>query len=199
MDAAEPAPVVIVAEGDATDTAAPPPSDAARRDHAHPPLEMGATTFLLAGIGTAGVLGLSAFVTDPLSSDVVLRMSLAGGKAFEGNLPTSWTGGRLDTCYVAAGNYAEGQGLHFGLCGGVDVGVTFLGSDDGRPAQTLPFIAVGPMAELGAELGRTFTLLLRAGVGLVVSRDTFVDGAGDRIDPSLGMQRAEVGLSWKLP
>jgi hypothetical protein len=160
---------------------------------------MGATTFLLAGVGTAGVIGVSAFLVDPLSSDVVLRVALAAGQPFVGSLPTTWLGARLDTCYVATGNYAAGQGLSFGVCGGADVGVTLFGEDDGRPAQTLPFVALGPSVEIGSEIGETFTLLLRAGVGLSIAQDTFVDGAGDRIAPSPGTERAELGLSWKLP
>ncbi len=169
---------------------APPP--------AHRALELGATTFLLAGVGTAGVLGLSAFLSDPLSADVVLRFALGGGESFEGTLPTAWAGGRLDTCYMVTGNYAAGQGLFFGICGGVDVGATVLGGVAGQPGQTLPFVDLGPTAELGSEIGETVSLVLRAGVGLAITRDSFVDGAGDRIDPSPGTERAELGLSWKL-
>ena len=203
MDTGEAAPVVIVADDHqaAVESEAVPVATAgetASRDPDRRRLEMGATSFLLAGVGTAGVLGVSAFVGDPLSTDVVLRLALAGGKAFEGTLPTAWAGGRLDTCYLVTGNYAAGQGLSFGLCGGADIGVTLLGSDNGRPGQTLPFVAVGPTLEIGAELGSAATLLLRAGVGLSLARDTFVDGSGDRIDPSPGTERAEVGLSWKF-
>lgn len=203
MEPAQPASVVVVADSPAVEAAAPPATpiapDLPPAPRVRVPLDMGATTFLLAGVGTAGVVGASAFLTDPLSSDVVLRMSLGAGKAFEGALPTTWAGGRLDTCYVMAGNYADGQGMHLGLCGGADVGATLFGSVDGRPAQTLPFVDIGPTVEIGAELGRTFTLLLRAGVGLAVTTDAFVDGAGDRINQSPGTERAEVGLSWKLP
>ena len=127
-----------------------------------------------------------------------MRFGLGAGKSFDGGLPTTWIGGRLDTCYVATGNYATGQGLMFGVCGGADVGATLFGGAQGRPGQTLPFIAVGPSVEIGAELGMRATLLLRAGAGLSLARDSFVDGSGDRTDPSLGIERAEVGLSWKL-
>jgi hypothetical protein len=227
VDSGEPPRVVIVADaGAAAPTDAPPappesattpapapapapapesaPPIAASLDlplpppHSQRPLEMGATTFLLAGVGTAGVLGLSAFLSDPLSADVVLRFALGGGEAFEGTLPTVWAGGRLDTCYMVTGNYAAGQGLFFGICGGVDVGATVLGGVDGRPGQTLPFVDLGPTAELGSEIGETVSLVLRAGVGFAITRDSFVDGAGDRIDPSPGTERAELGLSWKL-
>jgi hypothetical protein len=162
------------------------------------PADLGATTFLLSGIGTSGVQGLGVFFDDPLSTDVVVRVGLGAGKSLEGDLPTTWLGGRLDTCWIAAGNYAAGQGLVFGLCGGADVGATLFGGAEGRASQTLPFIAVGPTVELGAELGARATLLLRAGVGLSIARDSFVDGSGERTDPSLGIERAEVGLSWKL-
>jgi hypothetical protein len=205
VDALPPAPFAIIAE-------APDPSSSqvavAPIEQESPParlggrtgrpLELGATTFLLSGIGTSGVQGLGGFFEDPLSTDVVLRMGVGAGKAFEGDLPTTWLGGRLDTCWVATGNYATGQGLTFGICGGADVGATLFGGAEGRAGQTLPFIAVGPSAELGAELGARVTLLLRAGVGLSIARDSFVDGSGERIDPSLGIERAEVGLSWKL-
>jgi hypothetical protein len=126
-------------------------------------------------------------------------MGLAGGDALGSALPTTWAGGRIDTCYVAMGNYAAGQGLSFGVCGGADIGLTFYGTMDGRPSQTLPFVALGPSVEVGAELGERATLLLRAGVGLSLARDSFVDGNGDRTDPSPGTERAELGLSWKLP
>jgi hypothetical protein len=204
LDAGPPAQFVVVAEpSDPTPAAAPPADEAPSTSSAHAgrtgrPLELGATTFLLSGIGTSGVLGISAFFEDPLSTDVVLRVGLAAGKSFDGDLPTTWLGGRLDTCWAATGNYATGQGLTFGLCGGADVGATLFGGAGGRPGQTLPFIAVGPSAELGAELGARATLLLRAGVGLSIARDSFVDGSGERIDPSLGVERAEVGLSWKI-
>jgi hypothetical protein len=167
------------------------------------PLELGATTFLLAGVGTSGVVGLSAFVDAPLSSDVFLRISASGGRAPTGDLSTTWAAARLDTCYSVAGNYAAGQGLRLALCGGADVGLTLLGagSQTGAPqgSQTMPFVDLGPSVELGAELGPKVTVVLRGALGVNIARDTFVDGSGARIDPALGTERAEVGLSFKLP
>jgi hypothetical protein len=202
VDSGEPAPVVTVADANETGRRASveePRAHAAKGS----PLEVGATTFLLAGVATSGVVGLSAFVIDPLSDDVLLRIAALGGRSPDNSLSTTWAGARLDTCYRMAGNYATGQGLLLGLCGGVDVGLTLLGGSDDpmnrRSAQTLPFVDIGPSVELGAEVGAGWMVVLRAGVGLSVARDAFVDGAGDRIDPSLGTERAEVGVSWKLP
>ncbi len=101
------------------------------------------------------------------------------------------------------GNYATGQGLRLGLCGGADVGLTILGagSQSGAPqgSQTMPFVDLGPSVELGAELGPKITIVLRGALGVNIARDTFVDGSGTRTDPALGTQRAEVGFSCKLP
>jgi hypothetical protein len=204
VDPAEPPPIVTVAEpASAAGQGAPGDEPRERPGRAGQPLELGATTFLLAGVASSGVVGLSAFLVDPLSSDVMLRISGAGGEAPASDLPTAWAAARLDTCYEATGRYASGQGLRLGLCAGADVGVTLIGpgSQPGEPHnhQTMAFVDLGPSVELGAEVGPILTVLLRGGLGINLARDTFVSGSGERVDPSVGTERAEVGLSWKLP
>jgi hypothetical protein len=202
VDPAEPAPVVVVVD-EAEVRGAPAALEGPRpRAPDAPPVEVGGAAFLLAGVGPGGVVGLSAFVADPLSADVSLRISASVGRAPDSYLSTTWAGARLDSCYAVAGNYAAGQGLRLGLCGGFDVGVTAIGagSRPGEPdGQTLPFVDLGPSVELGAELGPRATVLLRAALGLNIARGTFTDASGTQVVASAGTERAEVGFSWKLP
>jgi hypothetical protein len=114
----------------------------------------------------------------------------------------TWAGGGLDTCLDIPGNYASGSGLALDLCGGVEAGLTSIaaGIFPGRSiaGQTFAYINLGPRVGLRAELGTRLTILLRVAVGLNVARDSFIDATGQRVDPSLGTSRVDLGFSWAL-
>jgi hypothetical protein len=91
-------------------------------------VELGVGTFLLAGVGSSGVVGLSPFVTDSLSEAVFLRISVAVGESPQSVMRMTWAAGRLDTCLAVPGHYAERNGLRLDLCGGLDAGFTYISS-----------------------------------------------------------------------
>jgi len=166
------------------------------------PVEFGVGTFMMTGIGSGGVMGLAPFITDGLGKTVFLRLSIGIAES-ETNLPrTTWAAGRVDLCSGIPGNYPDGSGLRLDLCGGADVGVTHLASAEENgalaPAQTFPYVGLGPSADLRAELGARAALSLRGSLGLNVARDPFVDGTGTLVQPPPGSARIELDLSWKL-
>jgi hypothetical protein len=153
-------------------------------------------------VAANGVVGLSAFVNDSLSTDVFVRFSAAGGSSPSADLSTTLAAGRIDVCYAFTGNYARGQGMRFGACWGADAGGLWIGagSQQGEPqkSQSMAFVDLGPSVELGAEVGPEVTIVLRAGVGINLARDAYISADGTRTDPSLANQRAEIGFAWKL-
>jgi hypothetical protein len=199
LDAAEP-PATVIVESEAQ--APPPAAEVRERGPAPKPLDVGATTFLLGGVAASGVVGLSAFVDDSLSSDVFVRLSAAGGSSASTDLSTTLAAGRVDVCYAFTGNYARGQGMRFGACWGADAGAVWIGAgtQKGEPqkSQSMAFVDMGPSVELGAEVGPEVTIVLRAGVGINLARDPYLSASNTLTDPSLANQRAEIGFSWKL-
>jgi hypothetical protein len=166
------------------------------------PVSMGATTFFLAGIGGAGVVGGSAFVRDGLGQDMFVRVSASAGQSAAEVMRITWAAGGLDTCLAIPGNYPAGTGLELDLCGGAEAGLTALASSNTTvasvPGQTLAYVNLGPRVELRAELGPRLSFLLRGSLGLNVARDTFMDATGTRVEPSIGTARLDLGFSWKL-
>ncbi|HEX4445229.1 MAG TPA: hypothetical protein VH044_00775 [Polyangiaceae bacterium] len=172
-----------------------PAEPAAPREGAH--VDLGVGSFLRSGVGTSGVVGISFFVTDPISDDVVLRIAISGARSPAGGLHMTWAAGRLDTCLVAGGNYARGGGLALDLCGGFDAGATFMASTSDA-AQTAPYIDFGPSVDLRAEVGRQVALTLRVAGGLNIARDSFIDASGAQVAPPLATLQIELDLSWAL-
>jgi hypothetical protein len=165
-------------------------------------VELGVGTFLMAGVGTGGIVGLSPFVIGGLGEDGVLRFAISVGES-PGTLQFStWMATRLDACLRLPGNYRSSQGLQLDLCGGTDVGFSHIApatSPDGpRIAQTLPYVDVGPSADLRGEIGSILTVSLRGGLGVNIVRQGFEGPTGERVDPPLGSTRLELAFSWKL-
>jgi hypothetical protein len=188
MDAAAP-PTVM------TEDYAQPQAASSSEPEAHT-VDLGVGTFLRSGIASGGVLGLSPFVTDDLGRGVFLRIAASVGQSPASSLRLTWVAGRLDTCAETLGNYPVGSGLRFDLCGGADVGESFIAPAAGRAAQSLPFVDVGPSVDLRAELGTRAALLLRAAAGINIARDLFVDATGATYQPALATVQLEVALSW---
>jgi hypothetical protein len=161
-------------------------------------VDVGLATFFRSGVASGGVIGLSPFVADELGRDVFVRVAGSIGQPAQGGLHFTWVAGRLDTCSEALGNYPTGSALRLDLCGGADVGATFIGSSAATPAQSLPFIDIGPSVDLRAETGPHAALLLRAAFGLSVARGTFVDETGAAYKPPLANLDLEIALSWNL-
>jgi hypothetical protein len=196
MDAAPPTATITpryAEERPATPSIEPAPSPEA---HA---VELGMGTFLRSGVASGGVVGLSPLVTDELGREVFVRIAASVGQPAQGGLHLTWVAGRLDTCSEMLGNYAAGSGLRLDLCGGADVGATFIGATKANVAQSLPFVDIGPSVDLRAETGPHAALLLRAALGLSVARDTFVDETGAAYQPPLVDLDLEIALSWSLP
>lgn len=196
MDAVPP-PAAIVEHQEQEQPGAPAPEpEPPTRAHA---VDLGVGTFLLSGVASGGVVGFSPFVSDELGRNVFVRIAAAVGQGPATGLHLTWVAGRLDTCSETLGNYAEGSGLRLDLCGGADVGGTFIASGSVAPAQTLPFLDVGPSADLRAEVGASAAIVLRAAVGLSIARDLFVDATGATYQPPLATVNLEIAFSWTLP
>jgi hypothetical protein len=196
MDAAPPPPIVIASDAQVPRPPSPIEPDEVPRAHA---VDLGLATFLKSGIAASGVTGISPFVAAELGRDVLVRLAASVGQAPDSGLHLTWVAGRLDTCSEMAGNYAAGSGLRFDLCGGADAGATLVSAADGSPLQTLPFVDVGPSFDLRAELGESAAILLRAGAGINIARNSFQDASGTSFQPPLLTLDVEVALSWTLP
>jgi hypothetical protein len=200
MDAAAP-PVAIIAPSTPSTGERPPApwtdSDESSPRAAHA-VDLGVGSFFRSGVATGGVVGLSSFVSDELGREVFLRMAAALGQPAQSGLHLTWVGGRLDTCAETLGNYATGSGMRLDLCGGAGVSAAFIGSSATNPAQSLPLVDLGPSADLRAEIGPRAALLLRAGVGLALARDHFVDQTGASSEVPLVNLDLEIALSWTL-
>jgi hypothetical protein len=153
----------------------------------------------MAGGGSGGYVGLAPFLVDDVGQAVFLRPSAAFGVSMATNLPSTLAAARLDTCMRLPGRYAVRGGLQLDLCGGADVGFSYVssGTQPGTPAtgQTLPYVDLGPSVDLRAEAG-TVAVTLRGVAGVNVARQGFDDVTGARVDmPSLSW-RLEVDFSW---
>jgi hypothetical protein len=195
MDAA--APTATITQPYTEERLATPSIGPAPAPQAHA-VDLGLGTFFRSGVASGGVIGLSPFVTDELGREVLVRIAASVGQPAQGGLHMTWVAGRLDTCSEMLGNYAAGSGLRLDLCGGADVGATFIGANEASAAQSLPFIDVGPSLDLRAETGPHAAVLLRAALGLSVARDTFVDQTGAVYEPPLVNLDLEIALSWSL-
>jgi hypothetical protein len=196
MDAIVPPAAVVEPQAEERPAAAPPESEPAPRAHA---VDLGVGTFILSGVATGGVVGFSPFVTDELGRDVFVRIAASVGQGPASGLHLTWVTGRLDICSESLGNYAEGAGLRLDLCGGADAGATFIASGPGTPAQSPPFIDIGPSVDLRAEVGPSAAVLLRVAAGLSIARDMFVDSTGATYEPPLATINVELAFSWTVP
>ena len=163
------------------------------------PLELGIGTFLMSGGGAGGYLGVTPFLVVDVGQAVFLRPSIGIGQSVATNLSSTWAAGRLDTCMRLPGRYATRGGLQLDLCGGADVGVSFMDSGTlaGSPpqSQTLPYVDLGPSVDLRAEVG-TLAVTLRGVAGVNVAREAYDDVNGTRIEAPTLSWRLEVDFSW---
>jgi hypothetical protein len=156
---------------------------------------------MMAGGGAGGYVGLAPFLIDDVGQAVFLRPSVAFGESIATNLPSTWSAARLDMCMRLPDRYAMRGGLQLDLCGGADVGFSYIasGSVPGTPAagQTVPYVDLGPSVDLRAEVGK-FAVTLRGVGGIDVARGGFTDVTGARVDMPLWSWRFELDFSWVL-
>jgi hypothetical protein len=166
-----------------------------------PILELGLGAFLMVGGGAGSYLGLAPFLVDELGQGVFLRPSLAIGQSAATNVSSTFAAARADTCARVPGRYASGTGIQLDLCGGAEVGFSYVASGTlvGTPAEgkTLPYVDIGPSAGLRAEVGG-LALTLRGFFGLDVAREGFADMTGARVDAPLVSWRLESDVSWDV-
>jgi hypothetical protein len=158
--------------------------------------EFGASTFLLMGTGAGPVAGLSPYVLLDASRGVYLRPALALGDSISalgssGSTSTVFMAARLDACARIPGNYTANRGLELVLCAGADAGAL-----DG--ARLVPWISIGPGAELRGELPNRWSLVLRGVGGVDMVRTWLAERAGNRITPDWVSGRIELALAWRV-
>jgi hypothetical protein len=165
------------------------------------PLELGVGTFLMSGGSAGSYVGVAPFLIDDVGQAVFLRPSVALGTSLATNLPSTWAAARLDTCLRLPGRYAVRGGLQLDICGGADVGFSYVsaGTEPGTPAsgQTLPFIDLGPSVDLRAEANRVAVTLRGVG-GVNIARQGFDDVTGTRVDVPVVSWRLELDFSWVM-
>jgi hypothetical protein len=168
-----------------------------------PSLEVGVGAFLLSGVGANGMLGVSPFMVNRIGESAFLRPSIALAEATGTPVHSTWAAARLDACMRISGNYAARSGIQLDLCGGGDLGFSYVasGTQAGSPAagQTLPYFDLGPSVVLRAAIGETLALSLRGSAGFNVARVGFTDVTGARVEPPLGAFRFEVAFAWVRP
>jgi hypothetical protein len=171
------------------------------QDYDMPTLELGMGAFLMVGGGAGGYVGVSPFLVDEVARGVFLRPSVALGDSLATNLSSIWAAARLDTCVRLPGRYASRNGIQLDLCGGPDVGFSYVaaGTQTGTPptAKTLPYVDIGPSADLHGEVGN-LAISMRGVVGIDVARAGFVDVTGAQVDVPMWSWRLELDFSWAL-
>lgn len=192
------APAIATPQGAVPVMPESPPPEVARSEEAAP-LEVGVGTFLMAGGAAGGYMGVSPFLIDDVGQAVFLRPSIGVGQSVATNLTSTWAAGRLDTCMRLPGRYATRGGLQLDLCGGADVGLSYVGSGTlaGSPpqSQTLPYVDLGPSVDLRAEVG-SLAVTLRGVAGVNVARDAYDDVDGNRVEAPALSWRLEIDFSW---
>lgn len=170
-------------------------------DYEMPALEIGAGAFFMVGGGAGGYAGATVFLVDEVAQGVFLRPSAAIGNSLATDVSSIWAAGRLDTCVRLPGRYASRNGIQLDLCGGPDVGVSYIaaGTQPGTPAtsKTLPYVALGPSVDLYGEAGN-LALTLRGVGGVNVVRQSYVDFTAAQVDGSMWSWRLELDFSWAL-
>jgi hypothetical protein len=184
--------------------ASPPaesPSPAETVDYEMPALELGVGPFLMVGGAAGGYAGITPFVVDEITPGVFLRPSLAIGQSLATNLTSTWAAARLDTCARLPGRYASRNGIQLDLCGGPDVGFSYIASGTlpGTPltSKTVPYVSLGPSLDLHGEVGN-LAVSLRGVIGINVAREGFVDVTGVQVDAPALSWRLELDFSWAL-
>ena len=165
------------------------------------PLELGIGTFLMTGGGADGYLGVTPFLIADVGKAVFVRPSVAIGSSIATNVPSNLAAARLDTCLRLPGRYAVRGGIQLDVCGGADVGFSYVssGSAAGTPpaGKTLPYVDLGPSVDLRAEAGQV-AITLRGLGGINIARQGFDDATGARVDAPAVSWRLELDFSWVL-
>jgi hypothetical protein len=187
------------------------PSPEAELFLAHPEserqLEVGLTSYAMAGTGTGMLAGGSIFTVSEVGNGWFLRPALAIGRTFVEIVPTTHAFAtlaavRFDACKRLPGNYLDKRGIQLDLCGGADAGFVVIDAQTASqtvatsaPGATIPLLGIGPSIDLRGELGNELSVLVRG----VVEWNVFSASAdGATVTPDLLIGRAEVGLSWRL-
>jgi hypothetical protein len=166
-----------------------------------PALELGAGAFFMAGGGSGSYAGVTPFLVDEIASGVFLRPSVLVGGSLATNVSSTFFGGRLDVCARLPGRYASRNGIQLDLCGGPDVGVSFVsaGTLPGNPPsdKALPYVNLGPSVDLHGEVG-SLAVLLRGVVGINIAQEGYADVTGKQVDVPALAGRLELDFSWGL-
>jgi hypothetical protein len=154
-------------------------------------LELGVTSLLMGGLGTAMVTGPSAFAVVEVGSGWFLRPTVAYARTLDdagAGGSASWGAARFDACARVPGLYHEHRGIQLDLCGGAEGG--FLQGS----GWSLPFAAIGPSMGLRGELAGDLSAMVRGVAEVNLLRAATADGVQEGIFSG----RAEVGLSWRI-
>jgi hypothetical protein len=191
------------ADGDNADKPSPEADLFLRHARDERTIEIGLQSFLMGGTGGGAVLGPAVYGIFEAAHGIFLRPTLMVGHSV-GTETTSadetFAGARLDGCARLPGFYREHRGLQLDLCAGAEAGFSQLDPGEAQPGSTstVPFAAFGPSFGLRGELGSSFSATIRGVTEISLLREELVLASAQRVDPSVFVGRAEIGISWAL-
>ena len=204
-----PPPALAPANVDTSDTSLDRGSEAQRAKDDRT-IEVGATTFLLGGMGTTAMVGPSIFTMLQLGEAVFMRPAISYGRTVRGiddapAIGASWAAARLDFCGRIVGAYLDSRALQLDVCSGAEFGFVHVEGPLTDPyaggpltfSTNVPTIDVGPSLGLSGDLNSFLDLELR-GFGFVNLDPQSYAYDGISVKPALLGGRVEVALAWKI-
>jgi hypothetical protein len=195
---ATPAPAVVDASDTPLDRA-----DETRYEKDDRTLELGGTAFLLGGMGTTAVAGVSLYTMVQIGGTVFMRPALSYGSAVRGvdgpsGVGATWGGARFDFCTRLVGAHLDSRALRVDACFGAEVGFVHVdaGPYDGiymsTPEFTVPTLDLAPSMALSGDLNSFLSVELR-GFGFVNTLPGHL-----AVQPALLGGRVELALAWQF-
>jgi hypothetical protein len=170
-------------------------------------VDLGATTYLMGGMGTSAMVGVSVFPMIQANDMLFMRPALSYGRAVRGadgttDVPASWAAARFDVCGRIIGAYLDSRALQLDLCLGPEVGFVHVNVPSTAGVMStfsadLPTIDLGPSIALRGDLN-TFLSLEMRGYGFVNAARQSIVAQGVFVQPSVFGGRVEVAFAWKI-
>jgi hypothetical protein len=185
----------------------PAPAETLPADDTKTALELGGSTFVMAGVSPGVVAGPALHSLIATGRGIFLRPMIALGRQVQPSVPGQdayglWGAARVEACARFAGVYAVRRGLQLAPCFGADFGFwhtdALHDATSHLPAQTRPFAALGPSLGIRGEIGGDIALELRAVAEVNIVRATYVAPAVGEVGASAFAGRGELALSWGI-
>ncbi len=201
--ASGPPPAAVV---NAADTSPDRDNEPSRKADAHE-IDLGATAFLLGGMGTSAMVGPSIFTMIQANEMLFVRPAISYGRAVRGadgatDVPASWAAVRFDMCGRLVGAYLDSRALQLDICGGPEVGfvhvnVPVMFGGLSSFSTSVPTVDFGPSMALSGDLNSFLSLEVR-GFGFANVDPQSISTGGITVHPAVFGGRVEVAFAWKI-